>query len=242
MSALVALPVLLGLAVADAGEAPRLIVLEPKAVKVDAADARALQQKLVAELGRAEGLTVLGSSDLQQLADLSAQQLSAGCDGDACLAEIAQAMGAGLVVYSEVGRLGGDVFWQLGLWDETTGRILARTTLEDSSLPGLGRRVDEAALALLSPLAERGIAYAPPAASPLLPIGAVTASVGGLALVGGAVGLVVGGVVVGDASYDTGLRRGFQAAGPALVVTTVAGGVVGLVGGGLLVAAAVLGE
>ncbi len=41
-----------------------------------------------------------------------------------------------------------------------------------------------------------------------------------------------------DAGYDTDLRRGFQAAGPALVATAVGGAVVLAVGGGLWLAGA----
>jgi hypothetical protein len=66
-------------------------------------------------------------------------------------------------------------------------------------------------------------------------VGAVVTGVGALALAGGAVGIGVGAVVVGDPSYDTSLRRGFQSAGPALVATAAAGAVIGAVGAGLWV-------
>lgn len=229
---------------ATATAAPQLLVLEPTVVKVGVDDARLLQRVLVQELARAEGLDVIGSADLQRLADLSAQQSTAGCDdgGDACLAEIADAMGAGLVVFSEVGRLGGRVIWQLGLWDQSAGRIVARASIEDSDVAALGSHVDDAVVALVAPLAERGVRYTPRGASPLVPVGAVVAGAGALAVVGGAVGLGVGAVVVGDASYDTDLRRGFQAAGPALVATTVSGAVVLAVGGGLWLAGTLQGD
>jgi hypothetical protein len=219
---------------------PQLLVLEPAVVKVGVGDARLLQRMLVQELARAEGLDVIGSADLQRLADLSAMQSSAGCDdgGGSCLAEIADAMGAGLVVFSEVGRLGGRVIWQLGLWDQERSRIVARATVEDADVAGLGRRVDDAVAVLLAPLADRGVRYAPHGASPLVPVGAVVTGGGALALVGGAVGLAVGAVVVGDASYDTGLRRDLQAAGPVLVAVTAVGAAVAAVGGGLWVAGA----
>ena len=108
--------------------APQVLVLEPAVVKVDVDDARLLQRRFVQELSRADGLQVLGSADLQRLADLSVQQSTAGCDvgADACLAELADAMGAEFVVFSEVGRLGGRVIWQLGLWDQAGGKIVAR--------------------------------------------------------------------------------------------------------------------
>jgi len=219
---------------------PRAMVLEPAVVKVGADDAQLLQRLLVQELGQAEGLDVIGSADLQRLADLSAMQSTAGCDdgGDACLAEIADAMGAGLVVFSEVGRLGGRVIWQLGLWDQTAGRIIARATVEATDVAGLAAHVDDAVATLLRPLEARGVRYAPRTGSPLVPVGAVVTGVGALALVGGAVGLGVGAVVVGDPSYDTDLRRGFQGAGPALVATAAVGAVVGAVGAGLWIAGA----
>jgi hypothetical protein len=229
-----------GLLLTSAATAPQLLVLEPAVMKVGGDDARLLQRLLVQELARAEGLDVIGSADLQRLADLSARQSAAGCDdgGDTCLAEIADAMGAGLVVFSEVGRLGGRVIWQLGLWDQDAGRIVARATVEDTDAAGLGRHVDDVVATLLAPMAARGVRYTPRAASPLVPIGAIVTGAGALAVVGGAVGLGVGAVVVGDASYDTDLRRGFQAAGPALAVTAVGGAVVLAVGGGVWLAGA----
>lgn len=224
--------------------APQVLVLEPAVVKVDVDDARLLQRRFVQELSRADGLQVLGSADLQRLADLSVQQSTAGCDvgADACLAELADAMGAEFVVFSEVGRLGGRVIWQLGLWDQADGKIVARASVDDVDVANLGQHVDDAVATLLVPLHDRGVRYERRAGSPLVPVGAIVTGVGALAVVTGAVGLGAGAVVVGDTRYDTELRRSFQAAGPALVAVAVGGAVVGIVGGVLWLVGGAQGE
>jgi hypothetical protein len=189
------------------------------------------------------GLLLTSAATAPQLLVLEPAVMKVGGDDARLLQrllvqELADAMGAGLVVFSEVGRLGGRVIWQLGLWDQDAGRIVARATVEDTDAAGLGRHVDDVVATLLAPMAARGVRYTPRAASPLVPIGAIVTGAGALAVVGGAVGLGVGAVVVGDASYDTDLRRGFQAAGPALAVTAVGGAVVLAVGGGVWLAGA----
>lgn len=233
MALLCALPLL-------AAEPPRILVLEPKAVNASANDVTLLQRLLVQELSRASGVVVIGSGDLSQLAELGSSKLTAGCDADACLAELADAMGAEVVVFSEVGRLGDRALWQLGLWDQRQGGIAARHTIEADAVSALGAGVPGAVDVLLGPLADRGVSYQrSDGASPLFMGGVGAVSVGvGLALIGG-VGLGIGAVVVPNVGYDTGLRRGFQDAAPALVATALVGVGVAVVGGGLLVADAV---
>lgn len=219
----------------------RVLVLAPKLVNTRSTDVRVLQQLLVQELSRADGATIVGSADLEQLAALGASQISAGCDADACLAELGGAMGAEFVVFSEVGRLGERAIWQLGLWDQQRGEIVVRRTIEAATVARLADGVPGAVVDLVAPLQQRGVRYQrSDGPSPLFVSGVGAVAVGiALAVVGGA-GVAAGIVVVADDRYSTDLRRSLQAAGPALVVTAIAGVAIGLVGGGLLVADAVV--
>ena len=213
---------------------PRLLVLEPKVVNIEADDAIVLQRLLVQELARAQGIEVTAVGDLAQLADLGATQLEAGCDADACLAELAGALDADFVVFTEVGRLGDQVMLQLGIWDQQAGRIVSRHTVRARSLSALGDEVDDAIAPLLAPLSGRGIGPASRWDSPVFIGGTACAAIGATALAVGVTGLIASAVIVPDPSYDTDLRRGCQSAEPVLVGTAALGAVVLAAGVGLI--------
>jgi TolB-like protein len=219
------------LAAQPSSSAPlQVLVLEPKVVNVDASRAARYQRLLVQALSRAQGLSVVASSDVARFAELGAAQQASSCDADACLAEIAGALGADLVVFGEVGKLGDRALVQLSLFDQKQGGIIARATDEGQSVDELAGRVDHVAKELVRPLRERGVSFSDEGGA-LKTTGIVLVGVGAAAAVVGGAGLVAGAVVVPSDAYDTSLRRGFQAAGPALVGTLVVGVVVAAAGG-----------
>ncbi len=199
---------LLSLAAA-AAPSPRLLVMDPQTgddSAFAAADVLALQRLLIAELGRAEGVVVVAASDVAQLAELGSKQQLAGCETDACLAEIAGAIGAELLVISELAQLGSRSIWQLALFDQKQGAILSRATIKADDIDGLADSLENAIAELLEPLAARGIVVAEHGDGGGLFV--ASAVVAGAGAVVGVVGALGGSAVVfGDPTYSTELRR-----------------------------------
>lgn len=82
-------------------------------------------------LGRHENLDVISSADVRRALELEGDKRSLGCDEQtSCLAEIAGAMGARLVVFGQVGDLEGELVLTLNLYDSqaasAVGRVLER--------------------------------------------------------------------------------------------------------------------
>jgi len=237
---IVALLTMLALAAPAAPPPARLLALSPKVVGIGADDARLLHQALVAQLGRASGVVVIGAAELTQLAELGSSKLELGCDADACLAELAGAIDAEYVVFTELGRLDGRAVAHLGLWDQRGGVIIRRASGTADSIEALSRQLDVLVAELLSPLSARGVVAASPSTtSPLLLAGVITTSAGvGVAALS-AVGIAFAKNVIDDGSWSTAFRLQAQQAGPGLVAGVVVGGTVAVVGAGLWIAAVV---
>lgn len=218
------------LAVPTANDEPRLLVLEPQSIVMTSSDVAGLQRVLIAELSRAQGVVVVGAHDVTQLAALGSQQQLAGCTTDACLAEIADAMGAELVVASELVPLGSRVVWQLALWDQHAATVLARSTIDAATVEGLANDLPGACRALLAPIAARGVVVVEEMGHPLFTTAVVIAATGAAVGLGAGAGVAASSVVFGDPTYSTELRRSAQSASPVLLATTIGGGAALLVG------------
>src|SRR5439155_19588473 len=84
----------------------KLLVLDLKGNDVDAATTKTIQGVVTTELAGYAELDVISGEDVKQLVQLQAEKSTMGCSDDAgCLAEIADALGAKLVVFGAVGKL-----------------------------------------------------------------------------------------------------------------------------------------
>lgn len=123
------------------------------APRVDSGAARLLTDAVAVALQKHDALDVLTSDDVRRAVDLEAQRQTLGCDQSSCLAEVAGALGAALVVYGSVGSLGDDVALTLNLFDSTAassaGRVLVRA-------PSVGVLADRVPAAVDDLLARRG--------------------------------------------------------------------------------------
>jgi hypothetical protein len=70
---------------------------------------------LSAELAAYSALDVMSNADVKRLLELEGQKESVGCGDASCLAEIAGAMGARLVVFGSLGKLGDKLIVHLNL-------------------------------------------------------------------------------------------------------------------------------
>ncbi len=114
---------------------------------VDEEDRRSITALVAKDIARA-GLEVISGDDLRNMVALEGEKQAAGCAGDeSCLADIAGALDARLVVSGFVGRLGALTVVNLSLFDAHAARSHGRATVEARNLeelpPKLEAAVDE---------------------------------------------------------------------------------------------------
>jgi hypothetical protein len=212
--------------------------LEARGVEEDAAVL--LDGRLRSVLERRDGLKTYNPEDVQRAVDLSAEQAAVDgtCDTTSCLSELAGALGAELVLYGRVGKLGDTYLLQLDLFESAAGRSVRRIERQASALDGILDMVEPATFELIPPseLRRRADEKRPPgeAGSMLRGTGGALAIAGGAALVlGGAAALTADWALGKDSGVDRDGRQLALDAGIPLVVTAAVGAGVALVGGGL---------
>ncbi len=134
-----------------------LLAPAARAAVVDKNSATLMTELVTHALGRERGFDVVSSADVRRQIELEASKQTLGCDATAtsCLAEIAGAMGAQLVVSGQLGVLQGDggdvVILTLSLFDSTQGRSVGRVALRDQTLAALSGQVDAGVRELVAP-------------------------------------------------------------------------------------------
>lgn len=139
---------------AAAGEAPALpaakegktsvLLMDLAPTNVGEDEARIITDILSTALSSQTHLDVLTSSDLRQAVGLEQERQMMGCDDDgSCMAEVAGALGADLVVFGSVGRLGAVTVVNLNVFDSARTRSAGRRTIEVRSLEDLPVRLRE---------------------------------------------------------------------------------------------------
>lgn len=140
-SALAAMFVLLAAAAParadDAGKVRTLVMdLKSNGVEQDAVDT--ISGLIAVILDEDERLEVLSGADVKQLIALESQKQAMGCaDDSSCLADVAGALGAELVVFGAAGKLGTLYNLNLNLYDSRQGRSVGRVAVQAGSLEQL---------------------------------------------------------------------------------------------------------
>lgn len=140
---------------ADPPAAPaktKVLVLDVKSTDLQASEVATLTSLITAKLARYQELEAVSGQDLRRLMDLEAQKQSVGCDDAGCLAEMAGALGAQIVIFGQAGRLGGTLVVTLDAFDAQKGVAVARQPIEASDIgqlpnlvgPAVDRLVDAA--------------------------------------------------------------------------------------------------
>ncbi len=189
---MLALALLIGIAAPDSARddaRPRALVLDLTGDAVPEETRKAITGLVVVKLTKDPRLDVVSGQEIRGMANLAADKQAAGCD-DACLAEIAGAMDARLIVSGFVGKLGSLTVVNLSLFDATKARAVGRSTIEAESIEDVSGKLDKALNEMLAALPK----HKPPrtaaseGASPL-PIGLVAGGAGG-ALLGAGLGAI----------------------------------------------------
>jgi hypothetical protein len=110
-----------------------------------------LTSLVTASLSADTRLEVLSAADVKEVIAFEGDKQALGCtDDSSCLAEVAGAMGARLVVFSQLGGLGSQLILTLNLFDAHEGRAQGRVVIKASSIEALGEKLDSAVTQLTS--------------------------------------------------------------------------------------------
>lgn len=130
-----------------------VVAPSPARAEVDKNAAALITELVTTSLGKEARFDVLSSGDVRRQLEVEANRAVLGCDATStsCLAEIAGAMGAQLVVYGKLGTLDDVVILTLNLFDSASARAVGRVAVKEKSLAALGDRVEPAVLELIAP-------------------------------------------------------------------------------------------
>lgn len=119
-----------------------MLVLDLKAVDVAPAEVATLQVFVTTGLSQYPELDIISGDDVKNLVSLQAERTSAGCSDDAsCLADIADALGAQLVVFGNCGRLDNALVINLNLFDSTKALSLGRVVVQADTAKALAKKL-----------------------------------------------------------------------------------------------------
>lgn len=145
----------------------RLLVLEPTADAEQKRTAQTIGSLIAVELSNYPYFDVVTSADVKQMMELEADRSAVGCTDSSCLAEIAGAMGANLVVFGDVGKLGSLLILNLNLFDSDKARAIGRVSIQTRSVEELPGKLSPALKKLVQGFAEaKGLAVEKPAPTP----------------------------------------------------------------------------
>lgn len=130
----------------------RLLVLDATGSDLEKSQAETLTAFLASRAARFSTLEVISSADLRDLVALQAEKQSIGCteDSTACLAEIAGALGAELVLSTRAGKLDAVYVVSLQLFDAKSATAVGRTSVQAWSLAELPAKLGPALDEILS--------------------------------------------------------------------------------------------
>jgi hypothetical protein len=166
---------------------------------VDPSLVRTVAALVSADLATYRDLNVIAGADVKAMMELEGEKQQIGCGESSCLAELAGALGARLVVFGSVGVLGPKSVLHLNLFDSQTGQSVGRQFVEVDN-PGELSRVLPGRLRLLLErfYVESGLVLppAPPAAVAASPdrgpLPFILLGGGAVGVIGGAVAVVAG--------------------------------------------------
>lgn len=103
---------------------------------------------LVARLKPVGGFDVVSAEEVAAVMRTEAQRQGFGADDPAVLADVAGALGARVLVVSDVNAAGTTLSWSASLVDAGSGQVLRRATVQGRDVAGLAAQVDELVLRL----------------------------------------------------------------------------------------------
>ncbi len=137
---------------ADDEEVDRLLILDAKNNGADRAAIAALPNTLASEIAQLGTVEVISGADLRRMAELESERMALGCEAESCIAEIAGALGARLVIFSEASRVGSTTVVNLSIFDVNLAKALSRVTVRVEDVGELPDQIVIALPNLVAPL------------------------------------------------------------------------------------------
>ncbi len=119
----------------------RILVLSMQAKGVPGAAAETVESLITVKLSEREQLNVVSRADLAAALQVEADREVLGCNDESCLAEIAGALDARLVVHGDVSSLDGQLLITVSLFDAEQARALARESVAARRLIDVAERL-----------------------------------------------------------------------------------------------------
>ncbi|MEW5851942.1 MAG: hypothetical protein AB2A00_24355 [Myxococcota bacterium] len=132
---------------ADASPQQAVAVFPVSVVVADldpTASSTLLTNALTLKLTQQEVFTVISADEVAALVQNEANRIQMGCE-ETCLAELAGALGARLLVTGEVNRVGSTLVWSVSLIDQSNGTVVRRVSVKGRSVQSLNAQAEEVA-------------------------------------------------------------------------------------------------
>ncbi len=181
----------------DDGRKSLLIMNFEKTGEVDDGTVATVADLMSSAMVQTDRFRVMTGDDIAKLMELEAGKQAFGCMDDSCLAEVAGALGAEIVITGRIGRLGSLYVLKTSIMEPSTATTMGLETVEVDSVEAFSRS--------LGPISKRfaALAYgeeppprvAPPPVAPVAPVAAEEGAGFGL----GSMLLIGGGAVAGIA-------------------------------------------
>lgn len=191
----------------------RLLVLDFTAESdVGAGLVNSIGSLVSAEIATYPDLDVIANADVRRMVELEGARQQSGCSEASCLAELAGALGARLVVFGSVGTLGSATVVNLNLFDSVTAQSTGREFVEVKDPSDLSRVLPRHIRSLLKRTYDAAGLVLPAEKVVMAPVTApATVDRGPLPTILLASG--IGGVVVGGVGAVVGLSPWFAYSG-----------------------------
>ena len=120
----------------------RTLVMDLKSNGVDADTVETISGLIAVTLDGDARLEVLSGADVRQMIELESQKQAMGCaDDSSCLADVAGALGAELVVFGAAGKLGRLYNLNINLFDSSQSRSVGRVAVQAGSVEELPQQL-----------------------------------------------------------------------------------------------------
>ena len=153
-------------------ELPRVLLMDLKNNGLDENLVKTINSLLTVNMTTFSEFNVMSGNDVKQLVALEMEKQNMGCTDDgSCLAEIAGAMGATLVIFGDAGKIGNVMLINLSLFNAELGRSMSRVSIQAINLDEIPSKMSASLQKLMKPVMPKdtpapAVAAAPPEPAP----------------------------------------------------------------------------
>lgn len=145
----------------QAQELPRVLLMDLKNNGLDENLVKTINSLLTVNMTTYSQFNVMSGNDVKQLVALEMEKQNIGCTDDgSCLAEIAGAMGANLVIFGDAGKIGNVMLINLSLFNAEEGRSMSRVSIQAVNLDQIPEKMGPTLDKLMAPVMSKQVTAA----------------------------------------------------------------------------------